>query len=57
MNDLGSTNGSKLDGKAVTKALLSPDAVVDIGRTRIVYRLIAGASKRSGSSAGLPKNG
>ena len=57
VNDLGSTNGSKLDGKAVTKALLSPDAVVDIGRTRIVYRLIAGASKRSGSSAGSPSGG
>ena len=54
VNDLGSTNGSKLDGKQVTKALLGPDSVVDIGRTRIVFRVVAGAAKRS--SAGNSGN-
>ncbi|GAA4676000.1 DUF3662 and FHA domain-containing protein [Frondihabitans cladoniiphilus] len=38
--DLGSTNGSKLDGVPLTKAVLPPDSVVDIGRTRIVFRVL-----------------
>jgi len=41
VGDLGSTNGAHLDGKPVKKALLEPDSVIDIGRTRIVYRLLA----------------
>ena len=41
VNDLGSTNGSKLDGSPVSKAPLSPDSVIDIGRTRIVFRVLA----------------
>ncbi len=44
VSDLGSTNGSKLDGKPVTKALLEPDSVIEIGRTRIVFRLLAQAA-------------
>lgn len=38
--DLGSTNGSKLDGLPLTKAVLPPDSVVQIGRTRIVFRVL-----------------
>lgn len=41
VNDLGSTNGVRLDGKPVKKALLEPDSVIDIGRTRIVFRVLA----------------
>ena len=41
VNDLGSTNGSKLNGQPVTKALLAPDSVIEIGRTRIVFRVLA----------------
>lgn len=41
VNDLGSTNGSKLDGQPVTRAPLPPDSVIDIGRTRIVFRVLA----------------
>ena len=52
VNDLGSTNGSKLDGRPVSQALLTPDAVVDIGRTRIVFRLVAGSARRAPSSGG-----
>ena len=44
VNDLGSTNGSKLDGKPFKQALLEPDAVIDIGRTRIVFRVLAQAA-------------
>jgi hypothetical protein len=45
--DLGSTNGSKLNGLPLTKAVLEPDAVIDIGRTRIVLRVLAQAADSS----------
>lgn len=41
VNDLGSTNGSLLNGNSVSKAPLPPDSVIDIGRTRIVFRVLA----------------
>lgn len=41
VSDLGSTNGSMLDGRPVSKAPLLPDSVIDIGRTRIVFRVLA----------------
>jgi len=40
LNDLGSTNGSLVDGQKVSKALLAPDSVIQIGRTRIVFQLV-----------------
>ncbi|MFM9876999.1 MAG: FhaA domain-containing protein [Rhodoglobus sp.] len=44
VNDLGSTNGSLLNGSTVSKAPLTPDSVIDIGRTRIVFRVLAQAA-------------
>ncbi|QEO09070.1 FhaA domain-containing protein [Protaetiibacter larvae] len=44
LTDLGSTNGSKLNGQPVKKALLQPDSVIEIGRTRIVFRVLAQAA-------------
>jgi hypothetical protein len=41
VNDLGSTNGSQLNGEPLTKALLDPDSIITIGRTRIVFRVLA----------------
>jgi hypothetical protein len=41
VNDLGSTNGSLLNGNPVTRAPLPPDSIIDIGRTRIVFRVLA----------------
>jgi hypothetical protein len=41
VNDLGSTNGSQLNGDPVQKAPLAPDSVINIGRTRIVFRVLA----------------
>lgn len=38
--DLGSTNGSTLDGAPLTRAVLRPDSVITIGNTRITYRLV-----------------
>jgi len=48
VNDLGSTNGSKLNGVPVKQALLEPDSVIDIGRTRIVFRVLARAAGGGG---------
>jgi FHA domain-containing protein len=44
VSDLGSTNGSKLNGVPVTKAPLPPDSIIEIGRTRIVFRVLAQAA-------------
>jgi len=54
VNDLGSTNGSQLDGQPVREALLEPDSVVLIGRTRIVYRVIphAATTERTNGQTG-----
>ena len=41
VNDLGSTNGSKLNGQPLSKAPLPPDSVIEIGRTRIIFRVLA----------------
>jgi len=62
VNDLGSTNGSKLDGKPVKQALLEPDSIIEIGRTRIVYRVVAsaaddGASRGAASRPAGPAGG
>lgn len=48
--DLGSTNGSKLDGQPLRKAVLRPDSVIEIGRTRIVFRVLPVSTSRSGSA-------
>jgi hypothetical protein len=44
VNDLGSTNGSQLNGSPVKRAPLPTDSVITIGRTRIVFRVLAQSS-------------
>lgn len=39
-NDLGSTNGSKLNGERFSQAIVEPDSTIEIGRTRMVFRVI-----------------
>ena len=41
VTDLGSTNGTLLIGEPVTRAVLAPDSVIEIGRTRILFRVLA----------------
>ena len=41
LSDLGSTNGTLLNGEPITRAVLPPDSVIDIGRTRIEFRVLA----------------
>ncbi|MCU1437387.1 MAG: hypothetical protein JWP66_474 [Naasia sp.] len=40
VTDLGSTNGTTLNGQRISQAPLPPDSVVQIGRTRIVFRIV-----------------
>lgn len=44
VRDMQSTNGTLLDGRKVTEAALPPDSTVTIGRTDIVFRVVAQAS-------------
>ncbi|KQW04985.1 phosphopeptide-binding protein [Leifsonia sp. Root4] len=44
VRDLGSTNGSKLNGSPVTEAVLEPESVITIGRTNITFRVLAQAA-------------
>ena len=41
VRDLGSTNGSSLDGSPFREAPLMPDSTVKIGRTEIVFHVVA----------------
>ncbi|KAA9134510.1 FhaA domain-containing protein [Microbacterium caowuchunii] len=44
VRDLGSTNGTKLNGRKISEAPLPPDATVTIGRTDIVFHIVAQSS-------------
>jgi len=44
VRDMNSTNGTRLDGRKITEAALPPDSTVTIGRTDIVFRVVAQAS-------------
>ena len=43
VRDLGSTNGTTLNGHKVSEAALPPDSTISIGRTNIVFRVVAQA--------------
>ncbi|WAC67033.1 DUF3662 and FHA domain-containing protein [Agrococcus sp. SL85] len=47
VSDLGSTNGTTLNGRALKTALLEPDSIIDIGATRIVYRVLAQSKEQA----------
>src|SRR5690606_16980933 len=55
VTDLGSTNGSRLNGAPVTTAVLEPDSVIEIGRTRMVFRVLAQAAELSRPDGGPPR--
>jgi Protein of unknown function (DUF3662)/FHA domain len=56
--DLGSTNGSKLNGVKLAKAPLEPGSVIEIGRTRITFRVLAqSADAAAGPAADKGRRG
>jgi hypothetical protein len=44
VNDLGSTNGTTVNGQRVSKAILEPGSTIQIGRTRMVFRVLPQSS-------------
>lgn len=50
--DLGSTNGTKLNGQPLRSAPLAPDSTIEIGRTRIRFRVLAQSDDRAASAPG-----
>lgn len=44
VRDMKSTNGTQLNGRKITEAALPPDSTVTIGRTDIVFRVVAQAT-------------
>lgn len=47
-NDLGSTNGSQLNGRKLSSAALEADSVITIGQTTITLRLLPQAADATG---------
>ncbi|MFT4514422.1 MAG: hypothetical protein ACI89X_004003 [Planctomycetota bacterium] len=52
LKDLGSTNGTFLDGKRVNELVLTPGDVVTIGRTKVKFSDRAGDGASAGADAG-----
>ena len=50
VRDLGSTNGSQLNGSPVKQSILEPESVITIGRTSIVFRVVAQAGNTAAGS-------
>ena len=51
VRDLGSTNGTQLNGAPVKDSVLEPDSVITIGRTRIAFRVLAQAGSEPSRGA------
>jgi hypothetical protein len=56
VQDLGSTNGSQLNGQPVRKAILEPESVITIGRTRIVFRVLPQAAPAPSAGQGFAED-
>ncbi len=46
-NDLGSTNGSMLNGQRLVSAALDTDSVIEMGHTRVTFRMVPEAETNS----------
>ena len=51
VRDMNSTNGTLLDGRKVVEAALAPDSTVTIGRTDIVFHVVAQAAAAEAADA------
>lgn len=54
MRDLGSTNGSKLDGVKTSSGRLEPDSTITIGKTNIVFRVVPQTKRAARPRAQMP---
>lgn len=51
LRDLGSTNGTKVDGRKTSEAPLPSDTVITIGRTDLIFRIVPVASRGRGDDS------
>lgn len=51
MRDLGSTNGTKVNGEKLREARLPTDSTITIGRTDLVFRVVPIAAPSTGSGS------
>ncbi len=51
LRDLGSTNGTKLNGQRIREAQLSSDMVITIGRTELTFQIVPVSQAPEGPSA------
>jgi hypothetical protein len=51
MRDMGSTNGTKVNGQKVGEARLASDSTISIGRTNLVFRIVPVRSPRRGDDS------
>jgi hypothetical protein len=56
-NDLGSTNGSSLNGQRLVSAPLETDSIIEMGHTRITFRMIPEAQTAATSLPPSPEAG
>lgn len=57
ITDLGSTNGTLLNGVPIPpqqRMLLQPDAIIEVGRTRLQFKRIGGTTRQLGAQPGAP---
>ncbi len=55
--DLGSTNGSKINGQRFREAALSPGTVITIGQTALRFQLVPARARQAGGSAAPASDG
>lgn len=55
--DLGSTNGTKINGQRFREASLSPDTVITIGQTPLRFQLVPSRAGRVGSRRAADRDG
>lgn len=54
VRDLGSTNGTKLNGRRIAHSVLEPDSLIEIGRTQLHFKVVPQAPP-SDDTAFLPR--
>lgn len=56
IRDLGSTNGTKLNGRRISQAPLEPDSLIEIGRSQLTFRIVP-QSHSADSTGQFPRSG
>lgn len=57
VRDLGSTNGTKLNGRRIAHSALAPDSLIEIGRTQLQFKVVPQAPPSDDTSFLPQQNG